>query len=139
MSMELYVATTSTELPSADQIGAKLKSLGVTLVVEPFDWSDQSGFLPMVIEGHQSGVEVDLWGAAESGPTLAAFGVPAAPGTRIVAFRWGSQLAECACALATAAGIASLTDGRILEPDAGEIISAEKALADVRDCVNGIA
>lgn len=136
--MELYVAVASA-LPTADQIAAKSTQEGIALVIEPIDWPTQSGFLSMVISGRSAGVEVDHMSPADSEEVLAAFGVPATPSTRIVAFRWGGDLTECGCALAAAASIAFLTEGDILDPEAGEKMSVAQAFADARQCLPGMS
>jgi hypothetical protein len=138
MSMELYLATTSA-LPSAGQIGARSTQEGIPLLVQTIDWSTQSGFLPMTINGRDAGVEVESMSPQDSEEVLAAFGVPATPSTRIVAFRWGGDLTECGCALAAAASIASLTHGDILDPEAGEKMSVAQAFADARQCLPGMS
>ncbi len=137
MSMELYV-TSGSELPSASQIAEALEGSGISLIVASINWNCQSGFLPMVLNGADAGVEVDLVPHDECAEVVAPFGGLAETECQVVALRWGGKLSECACALAMASAIASLGGGRVLDPQDATTLSAADSLRQARDCIKGL-
>jgi hypothetical protein len=138
MSMELYVAAKLEKLPTASQIGAQLATRGITVTVEPFAWATQSGYLPVSLDGRDSGVEVDLIAPADAGEIMTAFGAKLDPGIAIVAMRWGGDLAECCCACALAAAIAQLAEGQVLDPEQGRTMTIDETISAAIDCLNGL-
>lgn len=130
MSMELYVACSTAELPSADEIQSAARIHGSELVVPAIDWQVQSGYCPMVIAGKECGAEVDVFRDEDAIQAVTAFGVPSVK--TVVAFRWGGDLTEAACALSMAGAIAARCGGQICDPQEGTVIAVQQVFDDAK-------
>jgi len=135
--MELYIACSAVPLPAAVQIKQRAMEHGISVDIAPIDWKRRSGFMPVVINGSESGVEVDVHPAPTMGEILGVFANPAAD--VVISLRWGGDLAECACAFALAGAIASIVNGAILDPDSGEKVSIENAFAASKEALEAVS
>jgi hypothetical protein len=133
MSMEIYVACSNALLPNAEQLQIVAGENGVRLIVSALDWPSQSGFLPMVLEGRDSGAEVDVMTGDDALEAVSAFGLTS-PVT-VVAMRFGGDLAEGASALAFAGAIAAVTNGRICDPQEGVELTPAEAFKDAKSAI----
>ena len=99
MSLDLY--TFLDALPDKQSWQAAIDQTGIDLKIDPdLDLSRDQGFSPCQLRGSSSGFEVSVTTTAEvlrDYPSLS----PAAVGSRphVVCFRWGGEMAECACVL----------------------------------------
>ena len=134
MSMEIYVACPSSALPEADQLQLAVRQNGIDLVIPVMDWSTQSGFLPMVLKGRESGVEVDVYTGADALDAVSAFGIFSVGA--VVAMRWGGDIAECACAYTLAGAISVLTNGRTFDPEQGVELTPAKAFDQAKSAIS---
>lgn len=139
MSMELYVAVGSASLPTGDELTQMLQQDGFAASISPIDWQTQSGFFPIVLAGHQTGVEITVFPETTAKEFLGQSGRDLSSVKRIVAFRWGSKMPEVICAYALAAMIARHTGGWIYEPHGAGVLSPETALAEAREAMESSA
>lgn len=115
MSMELYIACgDASSLPTAQVVQQAAQSHGFRFVVDDLDWKTQSGFLPMALNGKESGCEVDVLTSRDAAEAVAPFDEVGCQA--LVALRWGGDMAECACALVFAGSVAATMNGRIFDP-----------------------
>lgn len=137
MSMELHVFLSSRRVPNVHQWQAAIDSHSFDVRLESSsDVGSDTGFLPAVFMGRESGFEFDVASAsdvAEAYPDIAGRlgGLDA-----VANFRWGGDLDEMACALAAAAALATLSDGVWFDPQEGECRDAAGA---VKEAQAGIA
>lgn len=139
MSMEMRVFFAG-DLPKPGDVEAELRALGLGFsmrdVETPID--GYGGFVPMLVgegdDAEETGVEVHVGAAQESIAELGIEGVDPSL-DREVAFRWGGDLMECACANALAVAIARVKGGTIWDDSAGASISVEGAVANIHACI----
>ena len=129
-----YLARES--VPHLDALQAAVDSLGFDCKIDasyaPFS---SSGFLPCVLAGRDAGFEIYFESAAE---LLADFPHMAeSVGNRDVAitFRWGGDLAECACVLIVSAALAKSFGAIIHYQDDNLLFSAEQLASDARTVI----
>ena len=87
----------------------------------------------MLLEGRESGVEVDVWRGDDALDAVSPFGVTTVE--TVVAMRWGSDLAECACALAFAGAVATITKGRTCDPQEGVELTPAEAFKEAKSAI----
>jgi hypothetical protein len=98
MSLDLH--TFLDVLPGRESWQAAIDKIGIDLKLDPdLDLSHHEGFSPCQLRGKPSGFEVSVTATSEvlrDYPSL----LPAV-GSRphVVSFRWGGDMAECACVL----------------------------------------
>ena len=94
------------------------------------------GYLPFVLEGQPTGVELDVFDGADA--VGDAIGIDAPKGAdRVANLRWGGDLLEAATAFAGAAALGSILGGTIFEPSEGAFLSVEEAVAYSQDALSG--
>ena len=112
MSMELIAVLPGADLPDRGRWQDALIKLGLPWRFEASaDPSATTGFCPMQAGSVESGVEI-LHDTLEVLPGHAPIESP----HQVIAFRWGGDLLECACALSAAAGLADAYGAAIHDP-----------------------
>lgn len=98
MANEQYAFLRRSELPTTSQLQAVIDNdLDFSLTIDPeTNLSESVGFVPCVICGVESGVEIDFDDSAE---TIEQFGDLAPDRDCCLVFRWGGDMVECACAM----------------------------------------
>jgi hypothetical protein len=136
MSLQQTAYLARGNVPKRDALQAAVDSLGFDCSIDasfvPFA---SSGFLPCVLAGTESGFEIYFESAAEvlkDFPELSQ-----SVGSRDVAiiFRWGGDIAECACVLIVSAALAKFfgaivhdQDDNMLYSEAQLVVEADAAL-----------
>jgi hypothetical protein len=106
MSFDLHVLLPDNTVPTTAEWQVHIDSLECDVQLDPtLDLAVASGFSPATIRGRRSGFEIgvetaDSWIAGDERRRSLA-----ASASRVVTFTWGGRLAECACAMAAAAGL----------------------------------
>jgi hypothetical protein len=98
MANEQYAFLRRSELPTTSQLQAAIdKDPDFSMTIDPeTKLSESVGFVPCVICGMESGVEIDFDDSAE---TIEQFGDLAPDRDCCLVFRWGGDMVECACAM----------------------------------------
>ena len=135
MSMEMRVFFEG-PLPPPTTVTKTMQQLGLNfLITDPVGGFDRNGFMPMSYgDGEvkrKTGTEVYLSSAKT---TITELGIDPMLDQEI-AFRWGSDFIEGACAAALSAAIAKLTNGVIWDGSVAEIISLESTINACHDMV----
>ncbi len=98
MANEQYAFLRRSELPTTTALQTALDNdPNFTLTIDAeTDLNATVGFVPCVICGVESGVEIDF---DDSPELIAQFGSMASDRDCCLVFRWGGDMAECACAM----------------------------------------
>jgi hypothetical protein len=130
MAVEMHVMFAG-KLPSNAALTRAMKELGfpVSIPAGGGALDRQRGFLPMTLRGQKSGVEFDVYDKRAHIEEVA--GEDFDPRfERAVSFRWGAAEDEMLCALCTAAALAKLVDGVVLDEEGS--LSVEQAIEQAR-------
>lgn len=133
MSVELHVLLRRAQLPDAAQWQAEIDRLGFDVRLDPdFNAATHSGYLPVTLNGGDSGFEFDVGPASEIAETYPDC-VQLSGGRDCSAnFCWGGDLDELACAMIASAALARLCDGVWFDPQEGECHDAAGAIEAAR-------
>jgi len=98
MANEQYAFLRRSELPTTATLQSVIDNdPNFALTIDPeTNLSESVGFVPCVICGVESGVEIDF---DDSPELIEQFGVLAADRNCCLVFRWGGDMVECACAM----------------------------------------
>jgi hypothetical protein len=135
MAVELHILFGG-KLPSKAVLNRALKELGFPVAIPAGGGAleQHSGFLPMTLRRQQSGVEFDVRNDRADIAEVAGEDV-GARFERLASFRWGGDEREMLCALCTAAALAKLVDGVVLDDD-GAHLSVDQAIEQARKTLN---
>ena len=98
MSLDLYAFVTS--LPNRADWQSAIDQLSIDLKLDPeLDLAADSGFSPCEIRGKASGFEVSVEKASQALETYPSLESAVGSRPHVICFRWGGDLAECACVL----------------------------------------
>jgi hypothetical protein len=134
MSVELHVLF-SGKLPGKAALNRTMKELGFPVSIPAGGGllETHSGFLPMKLRREESGVEFDVCNDRADVAEVA--GDDFDPRfDRMASFRWGGDEDEMVCALCTAAALAKLVDGAVLDEE--RRLSVDEAIAQARETLN---
>src|SRR5262245_23268884 len=132
MSVELHVLFGG-KVPSKTALTRAMRELGfpVTIPAGGKPLAQQSGYLPMKLRRDESGVEV--YASDDRSVVEEIAGKHFDPRYECcVSFRWGGDDREMLCALCSAAALAKLVDGIVLDND-GSPLSADQAIAQAHE------
>ena len=106
MANEQYAFLRRSELPTTAMLQTAIDNdPNFTLNIDPeTNLSESLGFVPCVICGIDSGVEIDF---DDSPETIEQFGGLASDRDCCLVFRWGSDMIECACAMVLSYALAN--------------------------------
>lgn len=133
MAMETHVVFSS-DKPDPTALQAAFDALGFPLSFPPDTGSldNQSGYLPMLLRGAESGIELDYFECAEMVSEFDELDFdPAAK--HWVSFRWGGDEDEMRVALCMAAAFAHATGGKVVDEFEYVLLSAEEAVTMARE------
>ena len=136
MAVELHVMFAG-KLPSKAALTRAMKELGfpVSIPAGGGALDKQRGFLPMKLRGQKSGVEVDVYNKRAHLEEVA--GENFDPRFEcLVSFRWGAAEDEMLCALCTAAALAKLVDGVVLDEEGS--LSVDQAIEQARGTLDSV-
>jgi hypothetical protein len=137
MAVELHVMFAG-KLPSKAALTRAMKELGFPVAISAGGGAleKRSGFLPMKLRGEKSGVEFDVRNERADVEEIAGENVDPRF-ERLASFRWGGDEREMLCALCSAAALAKLVDGVVLDDD-GTHLSIDQAIAQARDSLSRV-
>src|SRR5687767_969963 len=127
MSLEQTAYIERSSVPQLAELQTAIDELGFDCQVdrsyEPFQ---SKGFLPCVLAGSESGVEADFESASEVLQSFPHLAGTVGPRDVAITFRWGGDMAECACGLVLSAALASRFGAVVHYQDDDIIYSAEQ-------------
>lgn len=133
MSQEQTAYLTRASVPERQALQAAVDALGFDCKIDgsymPFK---SSGFLPCVLNGSESGFEVYFDPAGdhlEDSPNLMG---PVGNRDVAITFRWGGDMAECACVLIVSAALARSFGAVVHYLDDDMLYSAEQCVEEAR-------
>lgn len=120
-------------MPSIAALSRAMRELGFPISIPKAKGSlDQhSGFLPMKLDGEETGVEIDIVQDRDAIAEFANRGVSHAY-ERMASFRWGGDIHEAAAGLCSAAALAKLTNGVVFDESEGKLLSVLDAVASAQ-------
>ena len=126
MSTELYVFLEDSRVPSRDDWQLAIDQLAFPLQLEA-DWDlhSDSGFLPAILAGAESGFEFYLEELPEGDPGI---GLEAAPCDRVAAFRLGGDMQELVSAMYAAAALTDVAKGRFYDEEKHSLVDGPAAV-----------
>ena len=136
MAVELHVMF-SGKLPSKAALTRAMKELGfpVSIPAGGGALDKQRGFLPMKLRGQKSGVEFDVYNNRDHIKEVA--GEDYDPRfERLASFRWGGAEDEMLCAMCTAAALAKLVNGVVVDEEGK--LSVEQAIEQARGTLDSV-
>jgi len=136
MAVEMHVMFAG-KLPSKAALTRAMKELGfpVSIPAGGGALEKQRGFLPMTLRGQKSGVEFDVYSKRAHIEEVA--GEDFDPRfDRLVSFRWGAAEDEMLCALCTAAALAKLVNGIVLDEEGK--LSVNQAIEEARGTLDSV-
>jgi hypothetical protein len=127
MSMETHVFFRG-KLPTKAALSRAMKELGFPFSIKPATGSleQQSGFMPMVLGGEETGVEFDVWHDHSAVMEFADVGVDPSF-ERMANFRWGGDYQEAVAGMCAAAALAKLVNGVVFDEAEDKLLSIEDA------------
>jgi hypothetical protein len=135
MSMEVHVPF-SGELPSGAALDEALERLRlpIRLADAPATLDGWTGFLPVILDGRSTGVELDVFdGAAAVRETIGSD--PPAGVDRVANLRWGGEIEGAVVAFGIAAALASILGGSVFEPSERVNLSVDEAVDMSREAM----
>jgi hypothetical protein len=132
MSMEIHVFFRGS-LPTKTALSRAMKELGFPFSIKPATGSleQQSGFMPMMLRGEETGVEFDVYNDSGAFAEFAAKGVDPSLERR-ASLRWGGDADETTAGLCVAAALAKLVNGAVLDEAEDKLLSVDDAIAVAR-------
>jgi hypothetical protein len=130
MSLQQTVYVDRASVPQRDALQAAIDALGFDCKLDPsFMPFKSAGFLPCVLNGKDSGFEMCFEPAAD---VIRHF--PHLEGTigsrdTAITFRWGGEMAECACVIIVSAALATSFGAMVHYQDDDMLYSAAQLVA----------
>jgi hypothetical protein len=126
-------------VPDRELLAASIRALGFDLVVDDFYQPFEcSGFLPCVLSGQMSGFEI-YFGLADD--ALQAFPhrkVEVGGRDCAITFRWGGDMAECACVLIVSAALATSCGAVVHYQDDDLLYSGPQLVEEAKGALQAI-
>src|SRR5262245_13140329 len=138
MAEELHVLFGG-PLPDTAALGRALKDLKFPFSIAPpaSSLEQHSGLLPMRLRREETGVELSIFKGRDVVAELAEQDVD--PGyDRVASFRWGADESEMLAGLCTAAALAKLVNGLVLEEWDGRLLQPDEAVAFARQHLKAV-
>lgn len=133
MSVDQFVAVRKSELPSTEVWDAAVSKLGFAIKIDPTDFADFSGYLPVRFLDQNVGFEFYLEEAGEFADSEIDFG----DRDLVVQFTTFAEELEGQCAMVCAAGLLACCDGIYFDEDL-QIIRDPSELVDMaREWISG--
>lgn len=128
------------KLPARPALNRTMKTLGFPFVIKPVTGSLEahSGYLPILLRREETGVEFTVFDGRATVEELAGKRVDARF-ERCGSFRWGGDENEMLAGLCTAAALAQLVDGLVLDGAEGKLLSAQAAINVARKALASVS
>jgi hypothetical protein len=105
LSLEIYAFLSKDRVPDRLRWQQSIVGTGLPLELDPeLDVASNRGFSPCVLNGEQSGFEIHLDHSQEI-PLAPDVALAVGDRDRVITFRWGGDLKECACVLGAATAL----------------------------------
>jgi hypothetical protein len=131
MSQVLTAFIEKTRVPARTEFEEAVRVLGFDCSIDAFYQPFAcSGFLPCVLNGRETGFEIDFDGAAETTARLPDLKAQIGNRDSAISFRWGGDSTECACVLIFAAALAKARGAVVYYQDGGLFYTAERLIDD---------
>ncbi len=131
MSVQQSIAIERPRLPGPSAISSEAQALGFDLVLDDCDLSTHTGYLPVRLDGDESGFEWFISDASE----YSDFPLPLDLEQRdiVIELSTGSDEKECQAAMICAAAIMKLADGVYFDDYDNVDRTPDRLLAEVRE------
>lgn len=125
MSVELYAFIQRSDVPGQKEWQTSLNALEVPMLLDPKlqPFSD-SGYSPCTLLGQGSGFEIYF--AKSVGYLTEFLNLNVGNRDTVIAFRWGGDLFECACAMGASLALASSHNAIVYYPDDDLVYSVDE-------------
>jgi len=134
VSLNIYTFVSS--LPDRESWQAAIDEVGVDLKLDPdLDLTRDEGFSPCVIQGKASGFELDVTPASEVLADHPSLKPAAGDRSHALCFRWGGDLAECACVLGANLGLVRGFGAVACYPADEIVYDADKLEKELAECL----
>lgn len=139
MSMEINVVFHG-QMPSKAALSRAMQELGFPLTITDTSGSldEQKGFMPMSLQGEETGVEFDVFNGREAIEDIAYGREVDSRFDRSGNFRWGGDESEMVCALCGAAALAQLTNGVVFDEYEDTSQTPDQAIAEARRALDSV-
>ena len=136
MALEQHVFLQKEVVPSGENWQVAITQLGFDLQLDPeLKPFEDSGFLPCTLVGMDTGFEIYYEPAAE---LLTAYPqLKKRTGARdyAISFRWGGDMAECACVMIVSAALANSFDAVVYYPEDDLLYSSDDLVREAKECI----
>jgi len=136
MSMELFVIFALSKSPTFDQWHSELEaSRSPAQFAQKVDLQQHSGFLPMKVQGRDSGfflLRESYSDLTKHYPTIRQL---KQQDPVVFSLGYGGNFDECAAAFYSAAALASMSGGKVFEPQGGVFMSKEQLIEAASQCL----
>lgn len=136
MSMELFVLFAVTKTPTFDAWAEELTTQRAPVQLDhPVDLQKHTGFLPVRLQGHESGfffLRPDYDELVGAYPALSDL---SAQNPSVFSLGYGGNFDECASAFYSAAALVRITGGKAFEPQGGIFMSERELINAGETCL----
>ena len=133
MSVDQFVAIRKSELPSAEVWDVAVSKLGFTIKIDPADFEEHTGYLPVQFLNQDTGFEFLLEEAGEFANSEIDF----ADRDVVVQFTTFSEELEGQCAMVCAAGLLACCDGIYFDEDSQITRDSNELVSMAREWIAG--
>jgi hypothetical protein len=137
MSLDLYTFLES--LPDRQSWQSAIDQTGYNLKLDPdLDVAHDEGFVPCLIVGKSSGFELYATPASEVLRDYLSLKSAVGARSHALCFRWGGDLAECACVMGASLALVRRFGAVAYYPPDDLVYDAEGLEEDLRECIADI-
>jgi len=136
MSMELFVIFALNKSPTFDAWQSELTtSRSPAQFVQKVDLQQHTGFLPMKVQGRDSGFFLLRESYSELAAHYPGLHQLKQEGSIVYSLGYGGDFDECASAFYSAAALVALSNGKAFEPQGGQFMSKEELIEAASNCL----
>lgn len=137
MSLELYAFVNA--LPDRQGWQLTIDEVGGDLKLDPtLDVRRDSGFWPCQLRGRSSGFELSMVGAAEVLQDQPSLKTRVGTRSHVMCFRWGGELAECACVLGATLALVHAFGAVVYDPADDCLWDSGRLKRELGECLAGL-
>lgn len=136
MSIEQHAFIVREDVPTVTAWQAAITQCGFDLQINPtLQPFESSGFVPCQLGGDDSGFEISYESAAELLDTYAHLQEQVGPRDTAITFRFGADMAECACVLIASTALAKSFGALVYYPDDDLVYTVEDLISEAREAL----
>lgn len=136
MSLEQHAFIARENVPSVTEWQTAITQLGFDLQLDsglqPFE---DSGFVPCTLKSKETGFEIYYESADELGNTYPHIREQIESRNFAISFRWGGDMAECACVLIASAALAKSFDAIVYYPEDDLFYTVDALISDAGEAL----